>query len=105
MLNIIKFIPEGKINAISTKELMQITNLTQRNICSLIEKARNSGEVILSSSKGGYWQPDYTENNIKDQLTAFINFMNSKNTYSTTKTAKQALKQLENDNQMRFRGL
>jgi len=56
---IIDYIPEGKDNAISVSDLMELLNMSNRAIRKEIEKARRTfGEyVIISSSKfKGYYK-------------------------------------------------
>lgn len=93
-MDITRYIPTGKKNAISTKELMKATKRTQREVVRLVRNARCNGDVILSDSKRGYWLPDYSEADIDKQLTAFIRYMDSKNTYSAVSSAKAALKRV-----------
>lgn len=101
-MDITRYIPTGKKNAISTKDLMKATKRTQREIGRLVRNARCNGDVILSDSKGGYWLPDYSEADIDKQLTAFIRYMDSKNTYSAVSSAKAALKRVNSAAQVRI---
>lgn len=101
-MDITRYIPTGKKNAISTKDLMKATKRTQREIGRLVRNARCNGSVILSDSKGGYWLPDYSEADIDKQLTAFIRYMDSKNTYSAVSSAKAALKRVNSAAQVQI---
>lgn len=101
-MNITTFIPTGKENAISTKDLMKAAKRTKREIGRLVRNARCNGDVILSDSKGGYWLPDYGEADIANQLAAFIRYMESKNTYSAVMSAKAALKRVNNADQIQL---
>lgn len=59
-MNILDFIPVGKNNAITGKELQNITGLDGRSIKQQIANARIKGSVICSSlngSRGGYFIP------------------------------------------------
>ena len=55
----LELIPYGKDNAITREQLVQSTGLSDRAVRREIERLRESGEVILSSSQHkGYWQSD-----------------------------------------------
>ena len=60
-MDIISFIPHGEANAISRKELVEKTGLTDRAMRESIEQARHRGKLICSSTKGGYYQPENIE--------------------------------------------
>ncbi|MCM1062824.1 MAG: HTH domain-containing protein [Eubacterium sp.] len=60
-MDIINFIPHGKINAVSGKELKQLTGCDERTIKQHIANARLKGTVIcsiLDSNRGGYFIPE-----------------------------------------------
>lgn len=60
-MDIIKFIPHGKRNAVSGKELKQLTGCDERTVKQHIANARLKGVVIcsiLDGNNGGYFQPD-----------------------------------------------
>lgn len=95
-MDILKMIPTGKHNKISTAELKNLTGLSQRKICQNIERLRKEGNVIISCSSGGYWLPDLNNpEEAANDLEKFITYMQSKDTYSTTKGAKNMLLQLK----------
>jgi biotin operon repressor len=99
-MNILDYIPVGQANAIPTKDLINLTGLSQRHVCAAIESARTHGEVILSKADGGYWLPD--ENDIKqtrEELQRFVRFMDSRNTFKTTASARKMLRSLKTSNQ------
>lgn len=57
-------LPVGSENAISRRQLMQITGLEDRKLRRKIEKERRAGALILSSSAdmgGGYFRPANAE--------------------------------------------
>lgn len=63
-MNIVDFIPHGMTNAVTGKELRQITGLDERTVKQQIANARLKGAVIcsiLDSNKGGYFIPDSPE--------------------------------------------
>ena len=99
-MNILNYIPTGKQNRISTEELKNLTGVSQRQICQLIETARKRGDVILSCSTGGYWLPDISEPEeaMKD-IESFIAYMQSKDTFQTVKGAKNMLTELKQKGQ------
>ena len=54
--SILDFIPTGKENAITRQQLCEKLYLDDRTVIQMIEHARDSGHVILSSSQvSGYW--------------------------------------------------
>lgn len=60
-MDITKFIPYGKKNAVSGKELKQIIGCDERTIKQHIANARLKGSVIcsiLDGNKGGYFIPE-----------------------------------------------
>ena len=61
-INLIDYIPYGRKNAVSRRELSRITGLPDRRIRLEIKRILNTGEPILSSSRyGGYWRSDSPE--------------------------------------------
>lgn len=61
MVNLVDFIPKGKINAVNGRHLSEIIGVSNRNLREMIEIARNDGAVIASSSTGehkGYYIPE-----------------------------------------------
>lgn len=59
-MNIAEYIPEGRENAVSRRELARLTGLTDRSIREHIKGANRAligeGKAILSSSRArGYW--------------------------------------------------
>jgi DNA-binding transcriptional regulator LsrR (DeoR family) len=58
-MNITDFIPEGKNNAITRKQLCNLTGLSDRKVRELIEQARRKGEIIINAQDGaGYFKTD-----------------------------------------------
>lgn len=97
------YLLKGKNNMRTTKELTELTGLSTRALCKCVEQERIAGQVILSSSRGGYWLPDLNDPDIMEQLEHFINFMNSKNTFQTVKSAKSLLKLIKEKDQLKLR--
>lgn len=63
-MQILDFIPYGEENAVTGKELQQITGLDTRSIKQNIANARLKGAVIcsiLDGKKGGYFLPNSPE--------------------------------------------
>ncbi len=104
-MKISDYIPAGKKNAVTIKHLKAVTGRTSREIARLIREERISGQIILTSSAGGYWLLDKTESDAIEQLQRFIAYMDSKNTFSAVKSAKSALKELENSAQVQIDGV
>ncbi len=58
-MSLIDYIPFGKQNAISREQLSLKAGMGDRQMRKEIERLREKGHVILSSShSGGYWQSD-----------------------------------------------
>lgn len=104
-MNITDYIPTGKRNAVNLEYLKTATGKTAREIARLIREARFDGAVILTGSKGGYWQLDEADSDAIEQLEAFTRYMDSKNTYSAVKSAKDALRRLSRADQMQIPGV
>lgn len=63
-MDIMKFIPHGKRNAVSGKELKLLTGLDERTVKQQIANARLKGSVIcsiLDGNRGGYFIPEAPE--------------------------------------------
>ena len=58
-MDIMMYIAKGRENAIRRDELVRLTNLPDRTIRSMIEEARNRGEIIINDGSGvGYYTSD-----------------------------------------------
>ena len=57
MINIVEFIPVGKIEAVSSSELSRRTGLVSRDIEKAVFEARKNGVAVCSCSKG-YFIPN-----------------------------------------------
>ena len=58
-MDFMTFIPKGKENAISRRELVYLMNLPDRRVRKLIQEARDRGELILNAQDGcGYYTSD-----------------------------------------------
>ncbi len=94
---LLEIIPVGEENAISRRELMRITGLSDRELRRQIEMERREGALILSSTasnSGGYFR-----NTPGDavELRRFINSMSQrgKSTFAVLKEARKVLAELE----------
>ncbi len=97
---IVEYLPKGKANAISTHDLVQLTGVRDiRALRSVVAKARNAGEVIASSSAGGYFVP---ADNI--ELEEFIRTLDSKarSIMVALQSARKMLKNSDDFNQIRI---
>ncbi|MGN1339351.1 MAG: HTH domain-containing protein [Oscillospiraceae bacterium] len=58
-LQITDFIPTGRNNAISMKDLATLLNISERGVRSIIQRAREQGAPICSEyeNRGGYYLP------------------------------------------------
>ncbi len=107
-MDIVKYIPIGKENAITTKELMSATGIPMRKLRQLIYNARVEGAVILTDLKTGYWLPDLSkpEKTIQE-LKHFkrLNVSNISNRYQTIESAQYLLTELEQKSQLKLEEL
>lgn len=63
-MEIIDFIPHGREHAVSRKQLVLATGLSDRKVRKLIEKAREEFVILSLENGSGYYQPtkdDYPE--------------------------------------------
>ena len=54
---ILEYLSKGKENAVSTPMLCDMTGLDVRGLRAAVARERLAGEIILSSSRGGYYIP------------------------------------------------
>ena len=90
-------LPEGEENAISTSSLLRITGFTSsRQLQKAIERERDYGGVILSSTGGGYFVPSEGDKG-RLEMKRFINTIRAraKNTLKAAKPAEKALQERE----------
>lgn len=66
MNDLIKLIPTGRENAILLQELARQTGISDRHIKAQIQRLRDQGNVILSSSAGGYFMPSKDAQGLKE---------------------------------------
>ena len=89
-----KLLPLGKDNAISTKALMNLLNLNERDLREQVAAERNRGAIICSNTdrKGGYFKPAN-----KEELRIFYDSMKAKATgiFVALRSARKELNQLE----------
>ena len=104
-MDITKYIPIGKENAITTKELMNITGMTMRKLRQAINDARISGAVILTDLKTGYWLPDLNNSNTVNEIEHYlkINYLHNQNRNKTIKSAVDLYRELQQKNQMKLK--
>jgi hypothetical protein len=58
-VNILDYIPQGRANAVTRRELGLILNLPDRTIRNMIEDARREGAIIINDGSGiGYYRSD-----------------------------------------------
>ena len=89
-----RMLPLGKENAISTKALMGLLGLNERELREQVAAERNRGAIICSNTdrKGGYFKPTN-----KEELQNFYNSMQSKATgiFKALRSARKELRQFE----------
>ncbi len=100
MTDYTKILPKGKENAVRSKDLA--LRLGFRNVRDLqhdIAESRAAGQIICSSSKGGYYLPE-----TREELQEFINTMErrAKGIFLSLHSARKAMDELEG--QMRLDG-
>ena len=88
------FLPNGKQNAISSTDLMEVLSISSvRELRHIIANARESGEIILSNSNG-YFLPSQGEEGLKE-IVDCVKVLRSKGV-STLKAAAAIKKPLKN---------
>lgn len=119
-MDILQYIPHGRENAISRNELSRLLKMSDRRARKLIERERQRGIPILSSSRGeGYWLSEdiseikaflkESENRIKTEKrnTAAIKRRYDAETGARYTTVSEHTRRLGNDyvdGQIRFTG-
>ena len=88
---ILRLIGKGEENAIHLSELIQHTELYDREVRKCIEQLRRGGEVIISSTNG-YFRPETPA-----ELKRYINqeTHRAKSIFYTLKNARQMMRQIE----------
>ena len=87
------FLPKGKENAISSTELCAVLGFENTRALQIdIAKARESGQVILSATTGGYYLPKDNK-----EIEEFIAILRARaiNTFKALKSAKERLEQID----------
>ena len=89
MKKITDILKVGKENAISTQELVRLSECgSERELRERIAEERCAGAIICSGSRAGYWLPKNRE-----EIREFCETMDkrAKNIFNATKSAKKAL--------------
>ena len=97
-----KILPIGKENAISTPDLVRLIGVgNSRTLQAMIERERNDGALILSSSSGGYYLPASGAQG-RQEINAFYRTVYARAVHSlrTLKTARRALRELDGQQEM-----
>lgn len=68
-INIVDFIPKGKINAITRKELVALTGMRDRQVREAISQERRKTVILNDQDGNGYFIPSEYE---KDLVLKFI---------------------------------
>lgn len=86
-----RILPIGKENAIATEELAKRLGFESARALQVdIAKSRNAGQVILSSTTGGYYLP---QNDAEIEELVEVLRARAINTFRAIQSAKQYLKQ------------
>ena len=86
-----KILPIGKANAVTTNDLTVLMGFSDsRALQADISRARNAGQVILSSTAGGYYLPCNDS-----EVEEFIAVLRARaiNTFRALKSAREYLKE------------
>lgn len=86
-----KILPIGKKNAICTNDLTVLMGFSDsRALQSDISRSRDNGQIILSSTSGGYYLPAND-----DEVREFIGALRARaiNTFRALKSAREYLKE------------
>ena len=93
-VRIADLLPRGEINAISTRDLLELAGYTQpRKLQAQIESERLAGAMILSTARGGYFLPSDGEAG-RDELLRYERTLRSRavNTLRTLRPVRRALR-------------
>ena len=91
------FLKKGAENALSTTELVKLVGCsTPRRLQMLVSSERENGELILSSTSGGYFLPDDGEKGIQE-IQRFVDQLRARaiNTLRAAAAAKRQLRIME----------
>lgn len=95
-MNITDFIPYGYENAVSRKELCNVTGLNDRVVRDLIEAARRNTIIISNNDGSGYWlyPPNPTQKE-KDLLKRYVKQQENraKSIFYALKPARKVIKE------------
>lgn len=95
LLNILQY---GKSNAITRQELIDLMNISDRKLRSMIHDLRTEGKVICSDAGGkGYWLPTK-----RSEVQDFIDQMSSygRQCFNAAKSARKYMK--DHEDQLHF---
>lgn len=68
-MEVLKYIPEGRENAISREMLCKVTGMPDRAVRREIRRLRDKGEPILTDTeKGGYWMAGAGDYDYREML-------------------------------------
>lgn len=95
--SIYNLLPQGEENAIASKSLANMVGATSvRDLQHMVAAERESGALILSTCRGGYYRPSDGEQGQRE-ISAFIQTLRARalNTLRAIKTARKALERVE----------
>lgn len=94
-MNIYDILPEGQENAVSRRQLMAMTGLSDRRLRRHIAAERRAGLLILSSTEkgGGYFR--HTPGNAEELRRFIISMVNrGAETFAALRAAREALAEI-----------
>ncbi|MGF6990064.1 hypothetical protein M2150_001307 [Lachnospiraceae bacterium PM6-15] len=82
----------GKEKAISTKELMQALQCSERELRAIVSRERQNGAIICSATTGGYFKPS-----TREELKEFCRGLESQaiTMFKALRSARKILKETE----------
>lgn len=95
----VRILPKGKQNAMSTADLVALMNFKDiRSLRADIARSRAEGQIICSSTKGGYYLPA-----TREELKEFTRSMENraKEIFIALKSARKALREIEGQMEMK----
>lgn len=92
-INIVDYIPHGRMNAISRNSLVTLTGLNDRAVREAISKARRDTPILNMQDGSGYYQP--TEDDV-DELRHFVaqETRRAKSIFWSLRSARKAVERL-----------
>ncbi len=97
---IVELLHTGKENAILTNDLVAMLGLSSgRELQAIVARERNEGEIICSTTRGGYFKPKDT-----DELREFVRTLEKRanSTFLALQSARRELEKIEGQEEMKL---